>query len=148
MDLIFYRNTAYSNQHAPELSLVRHVPKKGLVGHEIMAMILNAYVSTRNILKHLAYPGTYFVTELAAVNDEGRVLQIPGAQIVKTNDVDPEYKFTNTDDLENIGTGIYRIKDPLRMAQQGIGYFLKNLDDKGASEKERADTAIKVSRCS
>ncbi len=124
-DYIFHRNTTYANQHASQgnLQIKTDEPLNKL---SKLSIILNVYLSTKNILKHLTQKGTKYIVEPAQRNENSFVLRLPGTHIVRVDDYTP-VETSGGDAFDNIGTGIYQVVDPVQMFQKGIKFFLSQV---------------------
>jgi len=131
-DYIFHRNTTYANQNVSR-GLYRDFIQGSNRLHNLW-LVLDNYISIRNVLSCLANKGTRYVVELATINPDNDVLNIPGASVLKARAYDREpQERSNFDDVD---TGIYKVQDPMELSKRGIKYFIEH-----ATHSNRAMTA-------
>jgi hypothetical protein len=117
-EYIFHRNTTYANFDTS--GGLFNLRKGEKINQDQLANILNAYLSIKNVLKYLSGKGTRYILEPVPVNLFPLVLRLPGTTIMRVSDYDATKSFVDPEDINNVGTGIYRIDDRLALGKEGI----------------------------
>lgn len=106
-DYIFHRNTTYANFLASIGGLN--------IDATNIRRVLNAYLSIKNVLKHLAQLGTKYVLE-PSIDDARHIVNVPGTNVVPS----PLYRRGQGRSIITHGTGIYEVYDPQALSRSGI----------------------------
>ncbi|NTV30048.1 MAG: HAD hydrolase-like protein, partial [Candidatus Omnitrophica bacterium] len=122
-DLILNRHTTYGN-YLSSTGALRLLDGRGEAGRSRLSDIMNVYLSTVNLLRYLARPGTRYVVE-PHLSNGGRPLYIPHSslELIRINGED---QFDQVP--EGSSSGVYIIDEPQAMDREGLQGFIKNAD--------------------
>ena len=135
-DYIFFRNAIYANQIVSK----GYLQIDQLKGWQLTELkkALNFYLGTKNVLANLSAVGTRYILEPAVDYGLGVVFHAPGTRILTANYYDPTKVFENSNNINNIGTGIYEIVNSNEIAQRGIKFFIDNITHDSVQSSDQA----------